>query len=241
MKHGAEYARKIKRLYGQLRRRYGKPELTDSTDPLEQLVLGILARGVSEARALAAYRRLREAMVDYNELRVTPWVELSEILRPELPDADRKARDLSDALNAIYDRYSTVDLSALRDKPVREAREYLRSLPGVDEYAAARVVLMALGGHAVPIDETALAVLRKEQMISPDADLAEAQAFLERHIQASEAAAFSWLIHRYAVGRAPKSGSNGSRGGSPSEADRTAGRTASGPARRDGRRKQGRR
>jgi endonuclease III len=204
MKHGAEYAKRIKHLYNQLRRQYGKPQPPDHTDPLEQLILGILARGTTDTKAQGAFRRLRENLVDHNELRVTPCVELAETLGTDLPDVEAKARNLVDALNAIYDRHNVVDLAFLRDKSVRDAREYLRSLPGVDEFAAARVVLYSLGGHAIPVDEGMMQVLRKEELISPDATVAEVQTFLERHVPSSEAAEFSSLLHRYTAGRIPK-------------------------------------
>ncbi|HOW18313.1 MAG TPA: hypothetical protein PLC79_04690 [Phycisphaerae bacterium] len=204
MKHGAEYAKRIRHLYHQLRRQYGKPPPPDHTEPIDQLILGILSRDTTEAKAHAAFRRLRESLVDHNELRVTPAVELAETLGPDLPDAATRAQNLVDALNAIYDRHNVVDLSFLRDKPVRDAREYLRALPGVDEFTAARVVLYSLGGHAVPVDQSMVWVLRKENLVPPEATLPEVQAFLERHISAQEAAEFAALMHRYAAGRLPK-------------------------------------
>ncbi len=205
MKHGAEYARKIKHLYHQLRRQYGKPQPPARDDLVEHLILGILSRCTTEAKAQAAFRRLRESVVDHNELRVTPRVEVAEILGDDLPDAEARARNLVDALNAIYDKHSVVDLAFLRDKPVRDAREYLRSLPGVDEFTASRVVLHGLKGHAIPVDEAVLDLLRKEGMVDADATIAEVQSFLERHIPAAEAAEFAALIHRHAVSRYAKS------------------------------------
>jgi endonuclease III len=204
MKHGAEYAKRIRSLYNQLRRQHGKPQPPDHTEPLEQLILGILARGTTETKAQVAFRRLRESLVDYNELRVTPCVELAEMLGRDLPDVVARARDLVDALNAVYDRHNAVDLAFLRDKPVRDAREYLRALTGVDEFTAARVVLHSLGGHAIPVDECMMQVFRKENLIGQDATVVEVQTFLEHHVTASEAADFAALMHRYAAGRAPK-------------------------------------
>lgn len=204
MKHAAEYAKRIKRLFGQLRKQYPKPEPPDSLNPLEHLVLAILSRGTSETRSQAAFERLREAMVDFNELRVTPPAETADAMGPDMPDRLEKARAIVEALNAVYDKQNAMDLSHLKGMSVREARDFLRSLAGVDEFAAARVVLLCLGGHAVPIDEHTAAVLKKEDMIAADATIEEIQAFLERHILASEALAFSAMLHRYAAGRTVK-------------------------------------
>ncbi|MBN1489722.1 MAG: hypothetical protein JXA69_07375 [Phycisphaerae bacterium] len=202
MKHGSEYAKRVKRLYNRLRRDSGKSPQVNQTDPLEQLILGILARDVSESKAQSAYARLMGGVVDLNDLRVTPWVEVTDVLQQDLPDAENRARMLVGALNAIYDRCATVTLAFLRGKSVREAREYLRALPGIDEYAAARVVLFGLGGHAIPIDETTVQVFRQEELVGPEATLPEVQSFLERHIRASDAVDFTMLVHRYTRGRA---------------------------------------
>lgn len=202
MKHGSEYAKRVKRLYNRLRRDAAKPPQVNHTDPLDQLILGILARDVSETKAQSAYARLMGAVVDLNDLRVTPWIEVADVLQQDLPDAENRARMLVGALNAIYDRCATVTLAFLRGKSVREAREYLRALPGIDEYAAARVVLFGLGGHAIPIDETTVQVFRQEELVGPEATLPEVQSFLERHIRASDAADFTMLVHRYTRGRA---------------------------------------
>lgn len=204
MKNAAEYVKRIRRLFNQLRRQYGKPDPPDPMNPLEHLILAILARDTSEARARAAYDRLRASMVDNNELRVTPANEVVELLGSDLPDRSAKARSLIDALNAVYDRQNAMDLSFLKAMSVREARDCLRSLSGVDEFAAARVVLFSLGGHAIPVDEHTAYVLRKEGLAGPEATTEEIQAFLERHVHASEAMSFSILLHRYASTRAPK-------------------------------------
>jgi len=213
MKNGAEYARRIRRLFHRLLRRYGKPDPPDHADPLDQLVLGILSRGTTEAKARAAYDRLRAGVVDYNEMRVTPPVEVAEVIGRSYPDAEARSRDIVNVLNALYDKRNAIDLTFLSSKPLREAREYLLSLPGVDEFAAARVVLFSLGGHAIPVDQAMMNLFRKEECISPDATIAEVQSFLERHVHASEAAAFAILMHRHAATIAGSSGGRGAPGG----------------------------
>ncbi|GMV96586.1 MAG: hypothetical protein HRF43_04800 [Phycisphaerae bacterium] len=201
MKHGSEYAKQIRRLWRQMLRQFGKPRVPEPTDPIEQLILGILGACTSDHKAAAVYRRLREHTVDLNELRVTPAMELAELIGPGLPLAREKARRIVDALNAIRRRQDKLDLSFLQQRGRREAREYLESLEGVDKSAAASVVLFSLGGHAIPVDDLILYVLRQEGAVDPGADIAEVQGFLERTIPAAEAAEFSILLSRYAAGK----------------------------------------
>ncbi|HOW71339.1 MAG TPA: hypothetical protein PKY77_12115 [Phycisphaerae bacterium] len=202
MKHGTEYAKRIKRLYHDLVSKYGKPAAVESVDPLEQLVIGILAIDSTETKAQAVYRKITQQMVDLNELRVTPALELAEMIGDSVPHATDKARRIVEALNAVRRRQDTLDLSFLKQRGRREAREYLESLDGVPRAAAASVVLFSLGGHAIPVDDLTLYILRKEEMINPAVDGLEAQAFIERHITAAEAAVFALLLSRYVAAHA---------------------------------------
>ncbi len=197
MKHGSEYARRVKRLFNLLIRKFGKPAAVDSVDPIEQLIIGILSACTSHAKAQAVFRRLRQQMVDLNELRVTPPMELAEAIGDSLPLAKDKAQRIVDALNAIRKRQDSLDLTFLRQRGRREAREYLESLEGVDSATAASVVLYSLGGHAIPVDELMLYILHKDEIVDSSADAAEVQGFLERHISAANAPAFVELMGRH--------------------------------------------
>ncbi|HOB74364.1 MAG TPA: hypothetical protein PKG54_07550 [Phycisphaerae bacterium] len=202
MKHGSEYASKVKRFYRQLLKQFGKPEIPAPTDPIDQLILGILSSCTTDQKAAAVYRRLREQTVDLNELRVTPAMELAEMIGTGVPLAREKAQRIVDALNAVRRRQDKIDLSFLQQRSRREAREYLESLEGVDKTTAASVVLFSLGGHAIPVDDLILYVLRQEELVDPAADLPTVQSFLERSILAEDAAAFSILLSRYAAQKA---------------------------------------
>ncbi|MGQ9648742.1 MAG: endonuclease III domain-containing protein [Phycisphaerae bacterium] len=201
MKHGGDYAKRLRQLFNRLVRKFGKPTVPEPPDPLEQLLVAILGSNTSHHKALTAFKKLREQMVDLNELRVTPVSELARIINPLVPQAEAKAQRIVDALNDIRRRHDTLDLSFLKQRGRREAREYLESLEGVDRYAAASVALFSLGSHAIPVDELTLQMLRKDEVVAPTADLPAVQSFLEHHISASDAAVFSLLLGHYAASR----------------------------------------
>jgi len=204
MKGGSEYAKRVKKLYHQWVRQFGKPAPAEITDPIEQIVIGILAICTSLTKAVAAYQKMRQHMVDLNELRVTPPPELAKLIGNAVPLAAEKAQRIVNALNDVRRRQDALDLSFLKQRGRREAREYLESLEGVDRSAAASVVLYSLGGHAIPLDDLTLYVLRKEELVAPTADLAEAQSFLERHVHAADAQVFVGLMGRYVTSRVPR-------------------------------------
>ena len=116
MKHGSDYARHVKRLYRQMLKQTGKPETPAPTDPIEQLIVAILSACTTDHKAVAVYRRLREQTVDLNELRVTPAVELAEMIGTGVPLAREKAHRIVDALNAVRRRQDKLDLSFLQQR-----------------------------------------------------------------------------------------------------------------------------
>ncbi|MCL2330137.1 MAG: hypothetical protein FWC56_02420, partial [Phycisphaerae bacterium] len=175
MKRGTEYAKRIKQLNQKMIKKLGKPTLPEPTEPIEQLIIGILAENTSETKASALFKRLCDQMVDLNELRVTPAVELAETIGTSLPQAREKADRIVRVLHEIRQRQDNLDLSFLKQRGRREAREFLDSLEGVGAYAAASVMVHSLGGHAIPVDFLTIYVLRKEEAIDDTADVATVQ------------------------------------------------------------------
>lgn len=202
MKRGSDYAKRIKRLYHELLKKHGKPAPVEGFEPIEQMIVGILALDSTILKAQAAYRKMRQQTVDLNELRVTPAIELADMIGDGVPLAGVKAQRIVDALNAVRKRQDTLDLGFLRQRGRREAREYLESLEGVGPTVAAHVSLFSLGGHAVPVDDLSLYVLRKEGLVDGEANVAVVQAFLERYIGASDASDFVQLLSRHASAHA---------------------------------------
>jgi endonuclease III len=204
MKHGSEYAKRVKKLFQSLVRKYGKLPEVDQADPVEQLLLGILVECTSRQKAESVLKKIMQQMVDLNELRVTPSNELVQIMGDNFPLAQSKAQQISQALNAIRMRQETMDLSLLRQRGRREAREYLESLEGVTPAAAANVVLYSLDGHAIPVDDLTLYILRKDEIVEPAADKHTVQNFLERHINAGDSPAFAMLLNKYVMSKASR-------------------------------------
>lgn len=198
MKQGTAYAKLIKRLHHDLVKKHGKPPQREPMEPLQALLIGILAMDTpGAAKAHAMFQKLRERMVDLNEMRVTPVIELTAMIGNSLPNGEDKAGRIVMALNDVRRRQDTLDLSFLRQRGRREAREYLESLEGVTPYAAAFVVLFSLGGHAIPVDQLTVHILRQQKLVNEHADRVEVQSFLERNISAADAIEFAQLLSTY--------------------------------------------
>ncbi|MEE9296880.1 MAG: hypothetical protein V3W34_18195 [Phycisphaerae bacterium] len=205
MKNGTLYARRVKKLLSRLKNTYGRPQIPEEpTNPVDQLILGLLSVETSDAKARRAVTALREAMVDINEVRVSTSAEVAAAIATHVPESIHCADAIRASLNAIFRREHGVTLDHLQKTGLREAKQYLEHLDGVDPGAAASVLLWSLGGHAIPVDRRMHEALRRENCVEPSASRGEVQAFLERNISASDAKMFCLLMNRFSSATAPR-------------------------------------
>lgn len=182
---------------------------------IDQAVYSFLLWETTSVQAATAMKRLREAFVDLNELRVCFPEEISAVLGERFPKSRERATRLRAALNDIYRREHALSLARLAEIPKREARTYLESLEGVPSFVAARVALVSLGCHAVPVDERLLALLSAERAVEPDLSVEEASSWVERQVRANEAAQTHQLFQSWA----DEEGGAGKRKGGAAVAD----------------------
>lgn len=200
MKNAAIHVKRFKKLLATLRKETphrGKPEIPD--DPIELLMLGLLARSASEHRAAAGLAALRGTSVDLNELRVTSVAEMVEALGPDFPQGRLAADGLARALNAIFNKTHALSLSHIKSMGVKAASTYLSNLDGVDPHARALVIHYCLKGHTVPLDDNMYNYMRKTGCVPPETTHDDAQTFLERQLKQSEIDWFYHTFKRYAA------------------------------------------
>lgn len=153
---------------------------------VEELIFSFMLWDATSAQARAAHRRLRESLVDYNELRVCFSDELAAMMGERYPRAEERALRLRATLNDLYKREHGVSLGHLSGAAKRESRTYLESLEGIPQFVAARLVLLHLGGHAIPTDERIFGLLQSEGAAPTDIGPDDLAGWLERHVRAGE-------------------------------------------------------
>jgi hypothetical protein len=197
MRGATECARRLKALSSSLRTRLGKVSPPAGGDPVTQMILGILSRDAPESKAREALDRIRGMVVDYNELRVIPPIELADMLG-DYPDVRLKCEDISRSLNRVFALNHAVNLAHLADLSAKEVRTFLDRVDGLEPYTRARVRLLGLQQHAVPLDEAMWAYARHEGIIDRRCALEDAQSFLERQIAPEDALELVALLRRQA-------------------------------------------
>lgn len=199
MKEGTAYAVRLKKGYERFRQTSPQPTIPDADDPVRRLAIAILGVSCGDAVAGDAVDQLLSVMVDWNEVRISNTYEVKRAMGDAVPDGLSRAQLLIHALQCIYHHENRMSLDRLESVGRREAREYLEGLDGVDEYAVASVLLWSLGGHAIPVDNRLLQSLRDADLVHPAATRSEVQAFLERHVSATDAREFCLIMSTYAA------------------------------------------
>lgn len=203
MKNAAMHAREFKKLLKKIRKESGSP-LPPVEDPMEQLLRGILTDYAAEARANAALSRLREAVVDINELRVTPVSEIVEIIGSDYPSCRRAAEDVCRALLALFNKLHHLDLSFLKKAARRTVESFMNNLHAINAHARATVLLRCFKVPCVPADAAMCEILRREGCVEPDTSVEDIQKFLASHIPSSQAPTVYVQFKKYASTHAPR-------------------------------------
>lgn len=203
MKNGTLYAGKLKRAYNKHKQSAEDPHIPDIDDPLRRLAIGILGVDSREEDVERAVDRLMASMIDWNEVRVSTVAEIQNGLEHKTISQNHACQNLINALQAVYYYENKLSLDRLRSIGRRDARHYLESLEGVNEYAVASIILWSLTGHAIPVNNRLLQALRDANLIHPTANRAEVQAFLERHIPSAQAREFCIIMRSFIPKKKP--------------------------------------
>jgi hypothetical protein len=151
----------------------------------------------SQAQADAALQQLTQHFADHNDMRVALPSHLIHAIGPAYPLAVERVLRLKSWLSDLYRRSTALDLEYLRDRSKADARRELESLHGLPGFAAAHVVASSLGGHAVPIDDRLLALLKAERIGAAHLTSNDAMELLETVIRPDELSSVLRLLRAW--------------------------------------------
>ncbi|MBY0528140.1 MAG: hypothetical protein K2R98_32385 [Gemmataceae bacterium] len=180
-------------LFTTLKKRYDPAE-PEARPVLEQLLYAVCREGTTREQADRAFSNLRERFYDWNEVRVSSSREIEEVFA-DLPHADVRAQRLIGLLQEVFETTFSFDLEILHKKGLKQAAKQLSRYQGANDYAVAWVVQQTLGGHAVPLDDASIRVLRRLGLLEGDQEDMEAlRAGLEHVIPKARGTLFNEVI-----------------------------------------------
>lgn len=194
MKNSKEYSKKIQKLYRSLKRNFPKPKKIGYDEPAEALVYAIISEKITDKQAQTAIKKFNEYFVDLNDLRVSRPEEIIEMLGEDTTITREISSRLKATLRTIYEKYNTVSLQNIKKMGKRPAKEALGKISGLDSFTINYCMMTALGGHAIPLTEKMIELLRTEQYVHPEADQQEIEGFLSRQIAAKNGFDFYALL-----------------------------------------------
>lgn len=189
-------AAKVLRVNARLKEMYGPRERYSARDPLDELILTILSQNTSDRNSGRAYRSLRAAYPTWEDVLGADVRELYEAIK-SAGLGNTKAPRIQAVLHEILDRRGSFDLGFLRDLPMVEARQWLRSLPGIGPKTAACVLCFACDMPALPVDTHVHRVSQRLGLIGPKVSAESAHELLEQVVPADDVYAFhvNMILH----------------------------------------------
>lgn len=174
-------------------------------DPIGQLVRAFLEYDCDDARTEVAEKKILAAMVDFNELRVTPAIELSALLGVRYPFAESRCSALHRTMQSIFDREHQMRLDRLNEMKKPEVRPYLQSLGGITPYVEAVLAVACFGVAAAPVDTKLLLWLISKDALPEGTDIRMAQQLIEKHLKVAECEDFYYGSRKELESWSPKS------------------------------------
>lgn len=188
--------------------------IDSGADPIDELVWSMLLWDAPRSKAERAHKRIVSSVVDVNELRVCMPDEVAGLLGRGYPNVGERSERLLATLHEVYQREHAVTLNPLKAANKRDAKKYLDSLAAAPQFVSARVLLLGLGAHAVPLDSRMLTGLREAKAVEDDADESRAVSLLERVVKATEAVAVHASMLDWVEGGTPARPKSPARKGS---------------------------
>lgn len=146
--------------------RHPIPEPLEGYNLMHQGLYAILRRQLEHAQSVKVIALLKDAYVDWNELRVAQAQEIAAHLKPaNLGDkVIPVARDVREYLQEVFQRSHGLDLEFLRDDPVASAR-FISILPFIGTATASYLMWIA-SGEELPVTPTLVRVLDRIGLVA---------------------------------------------------------------------------
>lgn len=183
MKNATEFAKQFKKF----RRTLPSIDVvTSEHGVIGEVVYAHLLWNATSKQATVACKKLINAAVDLNDLRMNHIYETVDLIGPNYPQAEERAKRMKAVLNSIYKREHGVHVASLEGAGKRDVREYFDTLDGMTPFVCNRVISICYGVAAIPVDDKTLAVLISNKLVHETSSITDVASWLGRQVKAED-------------------------------------------------------
>ncbi|HXH60690.1 MAG TPA: endonuclease III, partial [Fimbriimonadaceae bacterium] len=177
---------KVRKVLDTLEERYGRARFVSRFDPVDELVSCILSQHTADANSFPAFTRLRATFPEWQQVVDAGPERVADVVR-KAGLANQKARSIINALKEVHRRVGGYSLEPLRAMEMRDARDWLMSLPGVGPKTASIVLCFSFGMAAIPVDTHVFRVSKRLGFVPEGADEKKAHDLLLEVVEPEDA------------------------------------------------------
>lgn len=165
-------------ILSQLLSQYERWRRSQSGDPFKGLVRTILSQNTGYKNVAMAYNRLeKEIGITPDGLAGASVERIAEAIRPA-GMYNQRSVTLKRVAELVLERFGG-DIAPVLDRPYREAREALMSLPGVGTKTADVVLMFEGGKEVIPVDRHIFRITKRLHLVPEKASYEDVRLALE--------------------------------------------------------------
>ncbi|MFN0243818.1 MAG: hypothetical protein ACKVWV_13090 [Planctomycetota bacterium] len=184
------------KLLDKIQCRHPLPQPLKEGTLLEQALLAVLVRHVSQEKAEAAVGRLRSAYPDWNEMRVAQIQEIAGFLSGKGKKASREslatslvaAREARDFLQEVFQKTHALDLAEFQSDP-QAAGKLIQQMPLLGMSAGSYLLWLATN-RELPVHGGLIRVLDRLGLISRTASMKKARDLIDPLVSGNDGLRF---------------------------------------------------
>ena len=190
----------FKKLATVLKRKYGGSVPKHKLNVLDTLLFACCLENVTYEQAEAAFKRLREAFHDLNEVRVSSVREI-ELSLGEIDEAAWKALRIRESLQYVFEKYYQFDFEPLRRKTMDAAEKELAKVKYLSPFVRLYTLQMSLDSHVVPLDDMQTQIVTWLGFVEPDTPADRAADEMKSSLRKPDVALMGHLLRQLGTDR----------------------------------------
>ncbi len=191
-------AAKYEQLHRSLRKHFKIQPEPGERSVLEHLIYACCLEDARCEQADEAFAKLQQVYVDWNEVRVTTVIELSEAMS-SLPNATQAGHRIKRCLQSLFEARYQYDIDDMKKSNLSKATEEISAWKGISPFILNYVSQNALGGHAIPADALTMEILVQCEILTQAEADKKSVPGVERAIPKNKGFEFGSLLHQFAV------------------------------------------